>query len=82
MGGEAACSGAAEAGGGRVFTRPQDGTPHDAGASSVEYGLIVFAIAAAVVIAVFALGRPVFAMFDNSCQVVKSEIEGPSSSCP
>lgn len=66
-----------------MFTRAQQGTPHDAGASSVEYGLIVFAIAATVVIAVVALGRPVFAMYDNSCTTVKSAIESSQgATCP
>lgn len=42
----------------------------DRGASSVEYGLIVFAIAAAVVIAVVALGGQTLGLFERSCAAV------------
>jgi Flp pilus assembly pilin Flp len=53
----------------------------DAGASSVEYGLIVFAIAACVVIAVFALGPPVRGLFDTTCQAIQGELDPPTQSC-
>lgn len=39
----------------------------DMGASSVEYGLIVFAIAALVVIVLFAFGGAVQGMFTHTC---------------
>lgn len=48
----------------------------DRGASSVEYALIVFAIAATVVIALMALGPPVYGLFDSSCQAVKGGVTG------
>lgn len=47
-------------------------TSDDVGASAVEYGLIVVAIAAVVVAAVFALGGTVTEMFSDSCDIVQS----------
>ena len=80
-----AYSGAAEAGGGRVFvTRARTGTtPADAGASSVEYGLIVFAIAATMVFALVALGPPVRGLFEGTCTAMKGGADGPAGqTCP
>jgi len=42
------------------------------GASAVEYGLLVAAIAALVVIIVFALGGVVKEVFEDTCSKVKS----------
>jgi Flp pilus assembly pilin Flp len=65
-----------------VLSRARKRMPHgDAGASSVEYGLIVFAIAACVVIAVFALGPPVRGLFDTTCQAIHGELDAPTQSC-
>jgi pilus assembly protein Flp/PilA len=50
------------------------------GASAVEYGLIVAAIAALVVIVVFALGGAVRDMFTESCTTIANEAS-PTSSC-
>ena len=50
------------------------------GASAVEYGLIVGAIAAVVVIVVFALGGAVRDMFTESCTSIANEAS-PTSSC-
>jgi pilus assembly protein Flp/PilA len=44
----------------------------DDGASAVEYGLLVAAIAALVVIIVFALGGVVKEVFTDTCSAVKS----------
>ena len=44
----------------------------DDGASAVEYGLLVAAIAALVVIIVFALGGVVKEVFTDTCSSVKS----------
>ena len=72
-------------GGAAMGTRARLGAPRgDAGASSVEYGLIVFAIAAVITIAVFALGPPVLGLFDTSCQSVHNvivESGGTASPC-
>jgi len=44
----------------------------DAGATAVEYGLIVFAIAAVITIAVFLFGTQVKELFNNSCATINS----------
>ena len=54
------------------------------GASAVEYGLLVAAIAALVVIIIFALGGLVREVFTNTCSGIKKEATGPaalSTSC-
>ena len=48
------------------------GCAGDTGASAVEYGLILVAIAAVVVAAVFVLGGTVTEMFSDSCDLVQS----------
>ena len=45
----------------------------DDGASAVEYGLLVAAIAALVVIIVFALGGLVSDVFQETCDDIKTE---------
>jgi pilus assembly protein Flp/PilA len=45
----------------------------DAGATAVEYALIVFAIAAVIVAIVIVLGGTVNNMFSNSCAAINSE---------
>ncbi len=50
------------------------------GASSVEYGLIVVAIAALIVLVVFAFGGMVKAMFSTSCQTIKDNT-GVTQTC-
>jgi pilus assembly protein Flp/PilA len=40
---------------------------HDRGATAVEYGLIVAAIAAVIIVVVFALGTQVEAQFQKVC---------------
>ena len=44
----------------------------DEGASAVEYGLLIAAIAALIVIIVFALGRLVSESFDDTCSGISS----------
>jgi pilus assembly protein Flp/PilA len=44
----------------------------DSGASAVEYGLLVAAIAAVVVVVVFALGGLVRDKFNSTCNGIKS----------
>ncbi len=43
------------------------------GASAVEYGLLVAAIAALIVVIVFALGGVVKDVFTNTCTTIKSK---------
>ena len=49
-----------------------DSTRNDEGASAVEYGLLVAAIAAVIVIIVFALGGVIQEVFQNTCDEVSS----------
>jgi Flp pilus assembly pilin Flp len=51
------------------------------GASTVEYALIVFAIAATIVMAVVALGPPVLGLYDGTCRAIKGGASGPASTC-
>jgi pilus assembly protein Flp/PilA len=46
----------------------------DDGASAVEYGLIVFAIAAVIALVVFALGSVLSTSVNNSCNHIKSTL--------
>jgi pilus assembly protein Flp/PilA len=52
----------------------------DTGASAVEYGLLLAAIAAVIVIAVFALGGAVRDMFSESCATIDSQVT-PTAQC-
>ena len=61
--------------------RRERGVRADRGASTVEYALIVFAIAATIVIAVVALGPPVLGLYDGTCRAVKGGASGPASTC-
>ncbi|HEX4698783.1 MAG TPA: Flp family type IVb pilin [Actinomycetes bacterium] len=57
------------------------GVRADGGASTVEYALIVFAIAATIVMAVVALGPPVLGLYDGTCRAVRGGASGPASTC-
>jgi len=61
-----------------VIRRLNSTTSHDSGASSVEYGLIIAAIAAVIVAAVFALGTATKSLFGNTSGCVAA---GASSTC-
>ncbi len=52
----------------------------DRGASAVEYGLIIAAIAGLVVIVAFALGGTVRDLFTESCTTIANEAS-PTSDC-
>ena len=47
----------------------------EAGASAVEYGLLAVAIAALIVIIVFALGGVVKDLFDKTCNSIQASAE-------
>ena len=67
-----------------AYIRKVTATQREAGASAVEYGLLVAAIAALVVIIVFALGGVVKEVFQDTCSEIKSKATGPnaiSSTC-
>ncbi len=53
------------------MTRPEEGS-RDQGASAVEYALLAAAIAALIVLVVFALGKVVNELFQQTCDNVKS----------
>ena len=53
----------------------------DEGASAVEYGLLVAAIAALIVIIVFALGGLVKGIFKDTCDKIKSGATSVSATC-
>ena len=51
------------------------------GASAVEYGLLVAAIAALIVVIVFALGGVVKNVFSSTCSTIGSNAGASTSSC-
>lgn len=52
------------------------------GASSVEYALIVFAVAALIAAVVFAFGLVNDALFKSSCTELEGAVAPTSASCP
>lgn len=61
-----------------MTTNPRD----DAGASAVEYSLVVVAIAAIIVLVVFAVGKYTGSAFSNTCDSLKAGGFSGSHSCP
>ena len=51
------------------------------GASAVEYGLLVAAIAALIVIIVFALGGIIRNVFQNTCDTISTNASSVTSTC-
>jgi pilus assembly protein Flp/PilA len=51
------------------------------GASAVEYGLLVAAIAAVIVIIVFALGGLIKGAFSTTCTAIKNGTSGAAANC-
>ena len=54
----------------------------DEGASAVEYGLIVFAIAALITIAVVSFGGAVKGLFQGSCDSIRAGTQSSASCGP
>jgi pilus assembly protein Flp/PilA len=54
---------------------------NDEGASAVEYGMIVFAVAAVIAIAVFSFGSTVRGLFQSSCDTINHSAVHTSASC-
>ena len=52
------------------------------GASAVEYGLLVAAIAAIIVLVVFVIGKFVKGAFTNTCEGMEGKVSGVTDSCP
>ena len=61
-------------------TRRVAATTRDKGASAVEYGLMVAAIAALIVGVVFGLGKMVEGAFNKTCQAISSGV-APDGDC-
>jgi pilus assembly protein Flp/PilA len=53
----------------------------ETGASAVEYGLLVAAIAALIVIIVFALGGVVKEVFTDTCTTIKGSATNITATC-
>ena len=64
-----------------AYIRKVTATQREDGASAVEYGLLVAAIAALVVIIVFALGGLVRDVFKDTCSKIDSGTTGASATC-
>ena len=59
-----------------MLTRIRTTLRHDEGASAVEYGLLVAAIAAVIVVVVFVLGGRVKAAFQDTCDSITTTSAG------
>jgi pilus assembly protein Flp/PilA len=70
-----------------MLGRRQRSSPNDEGASAVEYGLLVAAIAAIILLVVFALGTFVKGAFKDTCDglatpgYINAANDGASSNC-
>jgi pilus assembly protein Flp/PilA len=60
----------------RRHAKDDSRTKDDNGASAVEYGLLIAAIAAVIVVVVFALGNVVKSKFQNTCTLVANTSSG------
>ena len=63
------------------FFRKFTGNRREDGASAVEYGLLVAAIAALIVIVVFALGGVIKNVFSKTCNTISSNAGTAGSTC-
>ena len=66
-----------------AYLRKVSRSAHDRGASAVEYGLMVAAIAAVIVGVVFGLGTLVKSAFSKTCQAVATSgaVGNPATDC-
>jgi pilus assembly protein Flp/PilA len=51
------------------------------GASAVEYGLLVAAIAALIVVIVFALGGIIRKVFSDTCKTIDNKVTSTTATC-
>jgi pilus assembly protein Flp/PilA len=58
------------------------GVKQDTGASAVEYGLILFAIAALVVVVMVSFGGAVRGLFQDSCDTIKDGTKSSATCGP
>jgi len=54
----------------------------DTGASAVEYGLLIAAVAAVIVIVLFALGGAVQGLFSTTCDAIDSQVTATAQCSP
>ncbi len=65
-----------------VYLRKLGRRAYDRGASAVEYGLLVAAIAAVIVGLVFAVGTMVRGAFQNTCNAMNNQVQNvPAQNC-
>lgn len=64
-----------------IMQRLLKGRNDEEGASAVEYGLMVAAIAALIVVVVFALGGVVKSVFNNTCKSIGTGASIATPSC-
>ena len=64
------------------YFRKLTGDVKDRGASAVEYGLMVAAIAAVIVAIVFGLGGLVKETFQDTCDSIETNAENLEATCP
>jgi pilus assembly protein Flp/PilA len=62
------------------FRKLRERQQSEEGASAVEYGLLVAAIAAVIVAVAFTLGKWVFNAFDSTCETIASKGGQPTNS--
>ena len=68
---------------GAVIRPPdEEHSRHERGASAVEYGLMVAAIAAVIVAVVFAVGTATGSLFQQSCESIEDGSGLTAGGCP
>ena len=65
----------------KYLERLMDRRKDEQGASAVEYGLLVAAIAALIVIVIFALGGIVKEAFSDTCEGIEGSATGIGADC-
>ena len=65
----------------RTIRRVQAAKRSDEGASAVEYGLLVAAIAAVIVVIIFALGGVIKSVFSKTCTTISSGASVTGQNC-
>ena len=65
----------------QFLQRLANGRKDETGASAVEYGLLVAAIAALIVVAVFGIGNVVSGAFTQTCDALDAETT-TTTTCP
>ena len=56
-----------------MAAKNESGARHESGASAVEYALLIVAIAAVIVVIIFALGGVVRGLFSKTCSTISGQ---------